>query len=221
MMVKLMKDNAIANLVLSVLCAVALCGITSVIVKNVNKPGDEPSISIPIVDNRQNLVTFDLRNDIDDNSALSKSVVSKFLNSCNKEQKQVFGDLLSSDTSCVRLFRNSELGLRIGSTTYQSGSLEISMNDFTYNHAKITAVNYNRLKITPEADGQTIYQKQANGSSYTLNNQESVMLPINYNYYQPDVSVSTTFEFQETQSDFKLSALSGRACFLDIELWTE
>ena len=215
-----MKDNAIANLILSVLCTAALGGITSVIIKNANKPGDEPSISIPAVDNRQNLVTFDLRNDIDDNSALSKSIVLTFLNSCNKEQKQVFGDLLSSDTSCVRLFRNSELGLRIGSTTYQSGSLEISMNDFTYNRAKITAVNYNRLKTTPEADGQTIYLKQANGSSYTLNNQESVILPINYNYYQPDVSVSTTFEFQETQSDFKLSAL-GRACFLDIELWTE
>ena len=215
-----MQQGTIKNIILSVLCVAALGGITSVIVNNIKRPGDEPSVNVPATDNRQNLVTFDLRNDIDDNSALSKSVISKFLNSCNKEQKQVFGDLLSSDTSCVRLFRNSELGLRIGSTTYQSGSLEISINDFTYNRAKITAVNYNRLKTTPEADGQTIYLKQANGSSYTLNNQESVILPINYNYYQPDVSVSTTFEFQETQSDFKLSAL-GRACFLDIELWTE
>lgn len=215
-----MQKNTVTNIILSVLCVAALCGITSVIVKNVNKPGDEPSINVPAVDNRQNLVTFDLRNDIDDNSALSKLVVPTFLNSCNKEQKQVFGELLSSDTSCVRLFRNSELGLRIGSTSYQSGSLEISMNDFTYNHAKITAVNYNRLKTTPETDGQTIYQKQANGSSYSFNNKESVMLPINYNYYQPDVSVSTTFEFDAAQNDFKLSVL-GRACFLDIELWTE
>ena len=217
MMVKHMKKNTITNIILGVLCVAALGGLSSIIIKH----GDNPSISVPQVDNRQNLVTFDLRNDIDDNSALSKLVVPTFLNSCNKEQKQVFGELLSSDTSCVRLFRNSELGLRIGSTSYQSGSLEISMNDFTYNHAKITAVNYNRLKTTPETDGQTIYQKQANGSSYTLNNQESVILPINYNYYQPDVSVSTIFEFEEAQTDFKLSALSGRACFLSLEFWTE
>ena len=45
-----MKKNAITNIMLGVLCVAALGGLSSVIIKNINKPGNEPSISFPIVD---------------------------------------------------------------------------------------------------------------------------------------------------------------------------
>lgn len=43
------KKNLFKNILLGTLCVVALGGITGVIIKNSNKPGNEPSISVPVI----------------------------------------------------------------------------------------------------------------------------------------------------------------------------
>ena len=131
-----MKKNTITNIILSVLCVAALGGLSSVIIKNSNKPSNEPSISVPDepeVDTRENLAVVDFTKL--EAQTVSNDNAKEFLNSCST--KAIFGDPLPSSmmpsVSGVTVLPN--FGLKVTS------NLNMSLNDFTYNRIKVKIIN--------------------------------------------------------------------------------
>lgn len=221
-----MKDNAITNIILSVLCVAALGGISSVIIKNANKPGNEPTISVPDVETRKNLTTFNFITTTDNKDLSSETTFINFLNGCNEDSKQIFGKLLTTTSNektvpyAIKLYQSKELGLRLGSSS-SLGGFGINMaEDFTFNRAKVKAVNYHRLKTIAEEDGTFNYNKQSNGSSYTFN-EKAASLPMKEDLKVADDVIETTFEFETSQTTLTIAGTSGRPCLLSLELWTE
>ena len=92
--------------------------------------------------------------------------------------------------------------------------------EFTFNRAKVKAVNYHRLKTIAEEDGSFNYNKQTNGSAYTLN-EKAVSLPMKDDLKVADDVIESTFEFDTAQTTLTIQGTSGRPCLLSLELWTE
>ena len=221
-----MKDNVITNIILSILCIAALGGLSSVIIKNSNKPSNEPSISVPSIETRKNLTTFNFVTTTDNKDLSSETTFINFLNGCNENNKQIFGKLLTTTSNAntvpyaIKLYQSKELGLRLGSSS-SLGGFGINMaEDFTFNRAKVKAVNYHRLKTIAEEDGTFNYNKQTNGSSYTLN-EKAVSLPMKDDLKVADDVIETTFEFETAQTTLTIQGVTGRSCLLSLELWTE
>lgn len=220
-----MKKN-VKNIILSVLCVAALGGLSSIIIKNNNKPSNEPSISVPDVETRKNLTTFNFVTTTDNKDLSSETTLVNFLNGCNENNKQVFGKLLTTTSGentvpyAIKLYQSKELGLRLGSSS-SLGGFGINMSsEFTFNRAKVKAVNYHRLKTIAEEDGSFNYNKQTNGSAYTLN-EKAVSLPMKEDLKVADDVIESTFEFDTAQTTLTIQGTSGRPCLLSLELWTE
>ena len=215
--------------------ALAITATVSLIQK-INKPGKEPSISVPSIpipeqEERKNLATFDFVTTSDNVSLDTQEKVIAFMSATTTNDKaSIFGTLLETEIEennvkkttsyAIKLFQSKELGLRVGSSS-ALGGLGISMNDgFTFNHARVSATNYHRLKTAAEEDGTFNYSKNANGSSYTLNS-KPVSLPANADLKVADDVIETTFEFAVEQNQLIIAGTSGRPCILSLELWTE
>ena len=206
-----MKKN-VKNIILSVLCVVALGGLSSVIIKNSNKPSNEPSISVPEVDTRENLAVVDFTKL--EAQTVSNDNAKELLNSCST--KAIFADPLPSSQmpSVYGVSVLSNFGLKVTS------HLKMSLNDFTYNRLKVKAINVYTKSETPEADGRYTYTGSQgyvsiDGCSDSLN------LPVNGDKYTPYSPVEKTFELSEPNSQLKLiGGLSG-CVLLSLEFWTE
>ena len=220
-----MKRNTITNIILSVLCIAALGGLSSVIIKNSNKPSNEPSISVPAVETRKNLTTFNFVTTTDNKDLSSETTLVNFLNGCNEDSKQVFGKLLTTSNEntvpyAIKLYQSKELGLRLGSSS-ALGGFGINMSeDYTFNRAKVKAVNYHRLKTIAEEDGSFSYNKQTDGSSYTFN-EKAASLPMKDDLKVADEVIESIFEFDTAQTTLTIQGVTGRSCLLSLELWTE
>ena len=226
-----MKKNNTFKTIIGVAVSVLAITATVSIIKNINKPGNDPSISVPAVENRKNLATFNFVTDSDNYQLDTQDKVIAFMSATTTNDKaSIFGKLLEIEVAqngvkqnvpyAIKLFQNKELGLRVGSSG-ALGGLGINMNDgFTFNRAKVKAVNYHRLKTIAEEDGTFNYNKQANGSSYTLNS-KPVSLPTNANLKVADDVIETTFGFETEQNTLTIAGTSGRPCVLSLELWTE
>ena len=215
-----MKKN-VKNIILGVLLVTALGGLAVTLSNQNKKPSSETTYT------RKDLVAFDFVTSTDNKDLSgSETTVVNFLNSCNKKDKQVFGSLLTTTNDdktvpyAIKLYQSKELGLRLGSSN-SLGGLGINMaEDYTFNRAKITAVNYHRLKTIAEEDGTFNYNKQTNGSSFTFND-NLVTLAMNEDLKVADEKVTSTFSFAEAQNIMTIQGVTGRPCLLSLELWTE
>lgn len=226
-----MKKNNTFKTIIGVAVSVLAITATVSIIKNINKPGNDPSISVPAVENRKNLATFNFVTDSDNYQLDTQDKVIAFMSAtATNDKASIFGTLLEIEVEqngvkqnapyAIKLFQNKELGLRVGSSS-ALGGLGISMNDgFTFNRAKVKAVNYHRLKTIAEEDGTFHYNKQLNGSSYTLNS-KPVSLSTNADLKVADDVIETTFAFDTEQNTLTIAGTSGRPCILSLELWTE
>ncbi len=220
------KENILSTILYVALASLAITATVSLI-KNINKPGDDPTISVPAVETRKNLTTFNFVTTTDNKDLSSETTLINFLNGCNEDSKQVFGTLLTTTTSdektvpyAIKLYQSKELGLRLGSSSAVGGFGINMSSDFTFNRAKVKAVNYHRLKTIAEEDGSFNYNKQTNGSAYTLN-EKAVSLPMQEDLKVADDVIESTFEFETTQTTLTIAGTSGRPCLLSLELWTE
>ena len=228
------KKNLLKTILGISIGALAITATVSLIQK-INKPDKEPSISVPSVsaeqEQKKSLATFNFVTNSDNVSLDTQGKVIAFMSATTTNDKaSIFGTLLEIEVEqngvkqnapyAIKLFQSKELGLRVGSSG-ALGGLGISMNDgFTFNRAKVKAVNYHRLKTAAEEDGTFNYNKQSNGSSYTLNS-KPVSLPTNANLKVADDVIETTFEFAAEQNQLIIAGTSGRPCILSLELWTE
>lgn len=227
------KKNLLKTILGISIGALAITATVSLIQK-LNKPGKEPSISVPSIpeqEERKNLATFNFVTTSDNVSLDTQEKVIAFMSATTTNNKaSIFGTLLETEVEennvkrttpyAIKLFQSKELGLRVGSSS-ALGGLGISMNDgFTFNHARVSATNYHRLKTAAEEDGTFNYSKNANGSSYTLNS-KPVSLPANADLKVADDVIETTFEFETEQNTLTIAGTSGRPCILSLELWTE
>lgn len=219
------KNNLLKTILGISIGALAITATVSLIQK-LNKPGDEPSISVPSIETRKNLTTFNFVTTTDNKDLSSETTFINFLNGCNEDSKQIFGKLLTTTSNektvpyAIKLYQSKELGLRLGSSS-ALGGFGINMSeDFTFNRAKVKAVNYHRLKTIAEEDGTFNYNKQTNGSSYTLN-EKAVSLPMKDDLKVADDVIETTFEFETAQTTLTIQGVTGRSCLLSLELWTE
>lgn len=215
-----MKKNTITNIMLGVLCIAALGGITGVIIKNSNKPGNEPSISVPSipdepeVDTRENLAVVDFTKL--EAQTVSNDNAKEFLNSCST--KAIFGDPLPSSMmpSVYGVSVLSNFGLKVTS------NLNMSLNDFTYNRIKVKAINIYTKSETPESDGRYTYTGSQGYISIDVNGRsESLLLPVNEDKYTPYSPVEKIFEFSESNSQLKLAGGFSGGVLLSLEFWTE
>lgn len=221
-----MKRENILNTIFYVALASLAITATVSLIQKLNKPGDEPSISVPSIETRKNLTTFNFVTTTDNKDLSSETTFINFLNGCNEDSKQIFGKLLTTTSNektvpyAIKLYQSKELGLRLGSSS-ALGGFGINMSeDFTFNRAKVKAVNYHRLKTIAEEDGTFNYNKQTNGSSYTLN-EKAVSLPMKDDLKVADDVIETTFKFETAQTTLTIQGVTGRSCLLSLELWTE
>lgn len=219
------KNNLLNTIFYVALASLAITATVSLIQK-LNKPGNEPSISVPSVETRKNLTTFNFVTTTDNKDLSSETTLVNFLNGCNENNKQIFGKLLTTTSNektvpyAIKLYQSKELGLRLGSSS-SLGGFGINMaEDFTFNRAKVKAVNYHRLKTIAEEDGTFNYNKQTNGSSYTLN-EKAVSLPMKDDLKVADDVIESIFEFDTAQTTLTIQGVTGRSCILSLELWTE
>lgn len=221
-----MKRENILNTIFYVALASLAITATVSLIQKLNKPGNEPSISVPSVETRKNLTTFNFVTTTDNKDLSSETTLVNFLNGCNENNKQIFGKLLTTTSNektvpyAIKLYQSKELGLRLGSSS-SLGGFGINMaEDFTFNRAKVKAVNYHRLKTIAEEDGTFNYNKQTNGSSYTLN-EKAVSLPMKDDLKVADDVIESIFEFGTAQTTLTIQGVTGRSCLLSLELWTE
>ena len=215
-----MKKNTITNIMLGVLCIAALGGLSSVIIKNNNKPSNEPSINVPSipdepeVDTRENLAVLDFTK-LEDQT-VSNDNAKEFLNSCST--KAIFGDPLPSSSmpSVYGVTVLPNFGLKVTS------HLNMSLNDFTYNRIKVKAINIYTKSETPESDGRYTYTGSQGYILIDVNGRsESLDLPVNKDKYTPYSPVEKTFEFSESNSQLKLTGGFSGGVLLSLEFWTE
>lgn len=101
-----MKKN-VKNIILSVLCVAALGGLSSVIIKNANKPGNEPSISFPIVDDSASTSSdeqkeYELKIEAEDCVLGGEAQVKEYLSSLKAASGGKFvGGFSSNNTSSI------------------------------------------------------------------------------------------------------------------------
>ncbi len=219
------KENILSTIFYVALASLAITATVSLIQK-ASKPGKEPSISVPDVETRKNLTTFNFVTTTDNKDLSSETTFINFLNGCNEDSKQIFGKLLTTTSNektvpyALKLYQSKELGLRLGSSS-SLGGFGINMaEDFTFNRAKVKAVNYHRLKTIAEEDGSFNYNKQTNGSSYTFN-EKAVSLPMKDDLKVADEIIESIFEFDTAQTTLTIQGVTGRPCLLSLELWTE
>lgn len=214
-----MKKN-VKNIILSVLCVAALGGLSSVIIKNVNKPSNEPSISVPSipdepeVDTRENLAVVDFTKL--EAQTVSNDNAKEFLNSCST--KAIFGDPLPASMmpSVYGVTVLPNFGLKVTS------NLNMSLNDFTYNRIKVKAINIYTKSETPESDGRYTYTGSQGYVSLDIDGRsESLNLPVNEDKYTPYSPVEKTFELSKSNSQLKLAGGLSGCVLLSLELWTE
>ena len=221
---KMKKNNILSTILYVALASLAITATVS-LVKNINKPGDDPTISVPDVETRKNLTTFNFVTTTDNKDLSGETTLINFLNGCNEDSKQVFGTLLTTSNEktvpyAIKLYQSKELGLRLDSSSAVGGFGINMAEDFTFNRAKVKAVNYHRLKTIAEEDGTFNYNKQTNGSSYTLN-EKAASLPMKEDLKIADDVIESTFEFETAQTTLTIAGTSGRPCLLSLELWTE
>lgn len=210
-----MKKNTITNIILSVLCLAALGGLSSVIIKNSNNPSNEPSISVPDepeVDTRENLAVVDFTKL--EAQTVSNDNAKEFLNSCST--KAIFGDPLPSSSipSVYGVTVLPNFGLKVTS------NLKMSLNDFTFNIAKVKAINIYTKSETPESDGRYTYTGSQGYVSIDGCN-KSLDLPVNGDKYTPYSPVEKIFELSKPNSELKLTGGLSGCVLLSLELWTE
>lgn|GEM_PF-4927529 len=200
--------------------ALAITATVSLIQK-INKPGDEPSISVPAisdepeVDTRKNLAVFDFSSS-EQNQAITFDNIKDTFNSFGT--KAIFGDPVSSSSDTAYKFNiRATTGINFSMST----NINMTMNDFTYNRIKIKAANLGLTSAHADSTGKTAYS----GSPGTLtigNLTDSVItLATNSNQYEPYVPVEEVFESEEAQSTLQLIGGQAGGYILSLELWTE
>lgn len=167
---------------------------------------------------RENLRTFDFTT-TSSGELTSQSLIT-FLNAANKEEETVFSSVVKDEDEnpyIAKVFKDSELGLRLGSSS-ATGHFSVDFeDDFTFTHVKVKAVNYYRMKT----DGSKTYNKQASDSVFQINDADEITLEgDDDNTVAYDV-VTEELKFDEKQDVLTIVGVEGRPCILSLELWSE
>lgn len=216
------KNNLLKTILGISIGALAITATVSII-KNINKPGNDPSITTPVEPEvNKNLATFDFRSTEDYFIAGPTKSLTYYMNEHSTNERPIFGGAIHNQGVSLK----KELGIQIGTGGPIGGTyLRMSFVDsYTFNHAKIVATNYCKKNTSPEDDGRYKYDKvteRGGDSQYRLNNSSDIIdLPMNADLYVQDEIITSTFIFEEAQKELFIEA-GGTCCFLSLELWTE
>ena len=172
-----------------------------------------------------NLRSFDFTND--QSGSLNENTLVNFVNSHNKEKKEVFSQvsvvtIVSEDEEesetgpCIeKVYLDGELGIRLGNENNIGYFSLDCIQGYKFDHLKIEAVNYHKYdNITEE------YEKESDGSTLRINGTD-IDLAASASLSEPDSKITKTLIFNELQNTFEVVGLKGRPCILKLELWSE
>ena len=159
----------------------------------------------------------------DSEEELDFTTLIPFLNSKNKEEKEVFGSVISQNIGehqeylpCIdNVYQDKELGITLGDGE-ELGYFSVKCVDgYKFNRIRIEAINYNRFD-----EETSLYEKEEDGSILVVNRAAFELKAIDSDS-EPDTSVKKVLKFETSQNELTVISGLGRPCILNLELWME